>query len=118
MVEEKLATMCADNNFKIIQESSQGLMCEEGGVNVGKLWKLKRKLRGIVVEPPSAMFDSMGNLVTSRSGIEKLTVKTYKERLKPWKMKDELSMPQLQREQLGKHFVTYRHFFINFRISW
>ena len=99
-IEEQLATICGEDHYNTILEASQGLMCEEGGVNVGKLWKLKRKLRGIVIEPPTAMLDPMGNIVTTRSGIEKLTVETFKERLKPWKIKDELHMYQMQREQL------------------
>ena len=41
-----------------------------------------------------------GNLVTTKSGIEKLTVETYQERLKPWKIKDELTLYQKQREKL------------------
>ena len=99
-VEEQLATICGEDNYNTILQASQGLMCEEGGVNVGKLWKLERKLRGIVIEPPTAMLDPKGNLVTTKSGIEKLTVETYQERLKPWKIKDELKMYQMQRKHL------------------
>ena len=33
-------------NFKIIEESCEGLTCEEGGVNAGKLWKLKKTTKG------------------------------------------------------------------------
>ena len=79
-IEEQLATICGEDHYNTILEASQGLMCEEGGVNVGKLWKLKRKLRGIVIEPPTAMLDPMRNIVTTRSEIEKLTVETLKER--------------------------------------
>ena len=61
-VEEKMADMCARDNYQIIQEACEGLACTEGGVNVGKVWSLKRKLRGIVAEPPTAMIDSRGNL--------------------------------------------------------
>ena len=46
-VELKLAEMCADDNFKIIKEACSGLTCDTGGINAGKLWKLKRKLKGI-----------------------------------------------------------------------
>ena len=99
-VEEKLANMCAEDNLKIVNESCQGLVGEEGGVNVKKLWILKRRLRGIIVEPPTAMLDSMGNLVTSRSGIEKLTVNTFQERLKPWKIREDLQVYEKQREEL------------------
>ena len=36
-VENKLSELCAEENFKIINESCEGLACEEGGINMGKL---------------------------------------------------------------------------------
>ena len=42
-VETKLAIICAGDNAKIIQDACEGLSCEGGGVNAGKLWKLKKK---------------------------------------------------------------------------
>ena len=42
---------------------------EGGGVNASKLWNLKKKLQGIVHEPPTAMMDNSGNLVTTKSSI-------------------------------------------------
>ena len=50
-----MSELCAEENFKITNESCEGLACEDGGVNVGKLWKLKRRLKGIFIEPPIAM---------------------------------------------------------------
>lgn len=41
-VETKLANICADNNARTIQEACEGLSCEGGGINAGKLWKLKK----------------------------------------------------------------------------
>ena len=38
-----------------------GLTCESGGINMGKLWKLKKKLKGILSEPATAMVDMHGN---------------------------------------------------------
>ena len=73
---------------------------EEGGMNPAKFWKLKKKLRGIITEPPTAMLDRYGNLVTSSSAVEELTVKMYEDRLKALQIRDELKLHKLQRESL------------------
>ena len=44
-VEKKLAKICAEDNAKIIENACTGLTCEEGGVNAGKLWKLKKTFK-------------------------------------------------------------------------
>ena len=64
-VDRILSEMCAQDNFKILKEACQGLACDEGGVNATKLWQLKRKLRGVALQPPTAMVDFKGNLVTN-----------------------------------------------------
>ena len=46
-VEAKLADLCAENNYNKIKEEIAGIKCEEGGINSGKLWKLKKKLNNI-----------------------------------------------------------------------
>ena len=46
--------------------------CDEGGMNAGKLWKLKKKLSPRQQDPPTAMLDQKGNLVTSKEGIQKI----------------------------------------------
>ena len=89
-VEERLSQMCAEDKQKTIKEACEGLTCETGGVNAGKLWQLKKKLRGIFNEPPTAMLDSHGNLVTSSKSLEELTLKTYTDRLKTLKIKEDL----------------------------
>ena len=42
-VNKKIAEICASDNLKIIKEACEGLTVEGGGVNAGKLWKLKNK---------------------------------------------------------------------------
>ena len=73
-----------------------------GGINAGKLWQLKKRLRGIQSEPPSAMLDEHGNLVTSPKALEDLLLKQYKERLQTLKIKEGLKVHQMQRESLCK----------------
>ena len=99
-VEAKLADICADDNLKIIKEACEGLTCEEGGVNVAKLWKLKKQLRGIWQEPPTAMLDPSGNLVTTSKALEALSLQMYKERLTGHEIKEGLNLHKVQREQL------------------
>ena len=50
------------------------LQCESGGVNGKKMWQLKKRLRGIVSEPPAAMIDERGNIVTSNAALEDLII--------------------------------------------
>ena len=61
--------------MEIINEACRGLQCESGGVNGKKMWQLKKRLRGIVSEPPAAMIDERGNIVTSNAALEDLIIK-------------------------------------------
>ena len=99
-VENKLSSLCAKDNMKLIEEACGNMSCEEGGMNPAKLWKLKKKLRGIVNEPPTAMLDQHGNLITTSKAIEDLTIEMYKERLKTLEIKKGLELHKLQQENL------------------
>ena len=99
-IEDKLSDMCSEENMKIIEKACAGLACENGGVNASKLWQLKKKLRGICYEPPTAMLDAHGNLIKSSQGLEYLTIMTYTERLKTLQIKEELKLHKMQREKL------------------
>ena len=72
---------------------------------MGRLWQLKRKLRGIYHEPPTAMMDSFGNLVTSSKALEDLTVQMFTERLKSLPIKEELRVHKVQRENVFNHRI-------------
>ena len=43
VVDRQLSEMCAEENARIIEDACGGLTCETGGINVGKLWQLKKK---------------------------------------------------------------------------
>ena len=60
----------------------------------------KKRLKGIAQDPPSAMLDAKGNLLTSSKALEKLSLDMFTERLKSHKMKDELKLHEMQREQM------------------
>ena len=52
--------------------------CEDGGYNSGKLWQLKKKLSPRFTQPPTAMMNSEGHLLTNNDDITKEAVKHYK----------------------------------------
>ena len=51
---------------------------EDGGFNWGRLWKLKKKLSPKVSDPPTAMTNSVGKLLTSDDDIKAEAIKHYK----------------------------------------
>ena len=58
------------NRINKIMKEVQGLEeAEDGGFNSGKLWKLKKKLSPKSNEPPTAMEDSEGKLLTNDQDI-------------------------------------------------
>ena len=77
-VESKLAEKCALDNYTKITEETKDIECDEGGFNSGMFWKLKKKLLLRPPDPPTAMLDEAGNLITSAVGVAKLSVEHYK----------------------------------------
>ena len=100
MIEEELAEKCADNNRRKIIEELSGIECNDGGVNSGRLWKLRKKLCPRSRDPPIAMLDKRGNLVTSPKIIEDIALNTFKERLKNKKINDGLENVKNDKEEL------------------
>ena len=94
--------MCAQSNYEKIKEEIDNINCDEGGFNSGHLWKLKKKLSPKCRDPPTAMLDKAGNLVTSNQAIEELAIDTYKKRLENRVMRDELKQVQIDKEDLCK----------------
>ena len=66
----------------------------------GSLWALKKKISPRCRDPPTAMLDRNGNLITSPESIDILALETYKERLQNRKMKPNLSQLQTEKEEL------------------
>ena len=106
-VEEELADKCAQDNYEKIVEEISGMECESGGVHPGKLWKLRKSLCPKSRDPPTAMLDEHGNLVTSPSVIENLALDTYKKRLDNRPMKDSLEHIRTEKEELCKKRLEY-----------
>ena len=66
-MEEALADKCAKENYEKILEDIKGIDCEEGGVHSGRLCNIRRKLCPRSRDPPTAMLDPGGNLITSHT---------------------------------------------------
>ena len=99
-IETKLSELCAEENFKKVMEEIKDIECEEGGFNMGKLWKLKKKLCPNKKEPPVAMTDLDGNLITSEKNLEKHVLEHYEKVLSNRPMKPELIQMQKDKEEL------------------
>ena len=101
-VESELAEKCAQKNYELIKGEIENIDCEEGGLNSGNLWKLKKKQSPKCRDPPTAMLDQNGNLLTSEQAIETLAVETYRKRLENRQIKEELKHIQTEKEELCK----------------
>ena len=74
---------------------------EKGGINAGRLWKIKKRLSPRVEDPPTAMMNQAGYLVTSETEIKKLASEHYKKVLENRPMKEELEHEKLDKEELS-----------------
>ena len=99
-VENELAEKCGEKMFHKIKNEIKGLNGEEGGFNVGYLWKFNKKLsskdRGI----PTMMVDSYGKILTTPEEIRNEAIKHYEKVFHKKSMSDELSEYQKDKEYL------------------
>ena len=72
--------------------------CEDGTVNSGKLWKLKKKLHSNFPDLPTAIRDSKGKLLTAKEDFLEETVEQYEQVLKKRPIKEGLEHHQNERE--------------------
>ena len=63
---------------------------EGGKINSQKFWKLKKTICPKAREPPAAMMDKHGNLLTNNKAIEDRAIEVFTERLQPNKMEEHL----------------------------
>ena len=75
---------------------------EDGGFNAGRLWKLKKKLYPKVSEPPTAMVNSEGNIITSERDITDEAINHYKKVFSKRIIKPGLEQIKEDREELCK----------------
>ena len=70
----------ATNNLIKIKEELKKLKAHKGGLNVNSLWRLKKKLCPRSRDPPTAIVDGMGNLLTENESIKRRALEVYKKR--------------------------------------
>ena len=91
VVTEQISQNCSDKNRQIVEDfigkSDSGL----DGFDQVKTWALKKRLAPKnVIDPPAAKKDATGCLITDRVELENLYLETYKSRLTPNKMSEDL----------------------------
>ena len=99
-VEKILDEKYAEHNYNKIKEEISKIKVDEGGIHSGSLWKLKKKVSPRCRDPPTAMLDSAGNLLTSPDAIDKAALETYEKRLQNRPIKDDLKNLQKEKEEL------------------
>ena len=99
-VEKELADKYGEQMYAKIKEEIECIDSEDGGFNSGKLWKLKKKLSPTTYDPPTAMKDTNGNLLTSEKDILKEATKHYQKVFEDKPMDPSIKHLKSQREEL------------------
>ena len=91
-VEKELTDKYAKEYFEKIKERTGNIDCEDGGLQSGSLWGLKKELFPQSRDPPTAMIDPRsGNLITDDEKIQEAAVFTYTKRLENRPIRENLS---------------------------
>ena len=99
-VEAEFAEKCAEENYKKIKDELKDMEGDESGFNVGKFWKLRKKLCPYKKDPPTAMLSLCGNLVTSAENLEKHMIEHYEKVLSNRPINPELEGLNKDKESL------------------
>lgn len=100
LIDSELAEKYAETNYRKINEELKAFKGEDGGFNPRLLWKLKKKLSPKQSEPPTAMKDADGNLLTDDKDIVEESVKHYKKVFEDKAIDDNLKDHKKERQEL------------------
>ena len=89
-------------NFENINDELADMECDEDGLNIGKLWKLRNKLCLFKKYPPTVMLDPNGNRITSASNLKEHTINHYKKVLENRTIKPGLESLQTNKQKSVK----------------
>ena len=104
--EKELADKYAEEYFEKINKKTAGIDDEEGGMNSGSLWSLKKEIFPKSRDPPTAMVDpETGNLLTTEDKIENAALNCYKKRLENRPIRDDLSHIKEAKEMLSEKLL-------------
>ena len=73
----------AERKYEKVSKELKAMKPDGRKINTQKFWKLKKTICPRKTDPPAAMTDKEGNLLTNKDDIQKRAVEVYKERLKP-----------------------------------
>ena len=96
-IEEELS----EEFFDKVKLASKDVDCNEGGNMAAEMWKLKKQLFPRSRDPPTAMMDDKGNLVTNTETIKDMAVKAYEHRLRNRPMKEGMENIKDEKEKLA-----------------
>ena len=98
---EQISQSCSDKNKQVVEEFIGNSDFGLDGFNQIKTWSLKKRLSPKnVIEPPAAKKDANGKLITEKSQLENLFIETYKNRLTPNPISDDLTELKSLKEYL------------------
>ena len=108
-LEKTIAEEYAKEYFEKLKENIGNIECEEGGINTGRLWNLKKNIFPKSREPPTAMIDpKTGNILTTEEKINEAAVNVFSERLKNAPMKKHLNHIKDAKEQLCEKLIKVK----------
>ena len=102
---ELLEDELADEYFEKVLKASNNIDVEDGANMTTELWKLKKQICTRNRDPPTAMLNKDGNLVTDEDEIKQMALSEYKERLKNRPMKEGLKHVQVAKERLADNIM-------------
>ena len=80
----------AEENYKKVKDCLDKVKGNKGGMNPKQIWSMKKKLCPRSKDPPTAMLDSQGNLLTTDKAIQNRATEVFAERLERNKIEEHL----------------------------
>ena len=102
---KKVKAKLANKYFENLQKASQEITCAEGGNIQKEIWKLKKHMCPRSRDPPTAMVDNAGSLVTDQNKIKDMAQEAYKERLRNRPIKEGLENIKEAKERVAEKLI-------------
>ena len=78
---KKAIAEIAENTFNKLKQQLEKIKLDDNMINAHEIWKLRKKMSPKNRDPPTAMTDKKGNLLTSDEAIQNRALEAYSERL-------------------------------------
>ena len=90
----------AETNFNKLKQQLDKIKPDDGVVNAHEMWKLRKKMCPRNSDPPTAMINKNGNLLTSDKAIQSRALEAYSERLDNNKIEPHLKDLEIDTNEL------------------